>query len=99
MAKFICKRAFAVVAAIILLTFLLLSPAAELYGEHDHSCCANCCLICLVTNVLSELRTSFAAALCAAVILLFISTYEYARSGGIRHNSSSPVALKTKITS
>lgn len=93
------KRAFAITAAIMLLAFLMLSPAAELYGEHDHSCSPNDCLICLVANSLSELRISFGAMLCTATILLFIYICEAMRFREVRSYASSPVALKTKITS
>lgn len=93
------KRILAITVLALLLIFLTVSPAAELYGEHDHSCCPNDCLICLVANALSELRTSFGAFACTAAIFLFIYVCEAIRFGEAGKNSSSPVALKTKITS
>lgn len=99
MSKLSCKRGFAIFAAIILLAFLMLSPLAKLYGEHDHSCCTNDCLICLVTNALAGLRISLRAMLCTAAILLFIYACEVMRFGGLITALSSPVTLKTKITS
>ncbi len=99
MSNTVYKRAFALVAAIMLLAFLMLSPAAELYGKHDHSCSPGDCLVCLVTNALSELRISFGAMLCTAAVLLFIHICEAMRFGEIRSDTSSPVALKTKIIS
>ncbi len=93
------KRAFAVGAAVILLVFLILSPAAELYGTHDHGCSANKCLICLVANVLSDLRISLGAILCTAAIFLLINAYEAMHPEEMLVKASSPVALKTKITS
>ena len=93
------KRMVAAVTVVIFIIFLSLSPVAELYGEHDHSCSANDCLICLVANALSDLRTSFGAFVCAAAIFLFIYVCESIRLGEVRCYVSSPVALKTKITS
>lgn len=94
-----CKRALAIFAAIMTLAFLMLSPAAEFYGEHDHSCCANDCIVCLVTNAFSELRTYLGAILCTANILLFIFICEVTHFREIFTSLTSPVALKTKITS
>ncbi len=93
------KRVIAILAAVMLLAFLTLSPLSELYGEHDHSCCTNDCLICLVTNALAELRISLRSMLCAIAILLFIYACEAMRFGELYSALSSPVALKTKITS
>ncbi len=93
------KRVIAILAAVILLAFLTLSPLSELYGEHDHSCCTNDCLICLVSSALSELRISLRAMLCTIAILLFIYVCEAMRFGELYTALSSPVALKTKITS
>jgi hypothetical protein len=95
----IYKRGVALLAAVMLLAFLMLSPLAELYCEHDHSCCTKDCLICLVSNALAELRISLRAMLCTIAILLFIYVCEAMRSGGFYIAFSSPVALKTKITS
>ena len=99
MSNLMLKRTFAILAAVMLLAFLMLSPLSELYGEHDHSCCTNDCLVCLVTNALSGLRISLRSMLCAIAIILFIHTCEAMRFGEIYTASSSPVALKTKITS
>ena len=95
----IYKRGVALLAAVMLLAFLILSPVAELYCEHDHSCCTKDCLICLVSNALAELRISLRAMLCTIAILLFIYVCETMRFGEIFTALSSPVALKTKITS
>ena len=99
MSNSVCKRAVAFFAALMLLVFLMLSPVAELYGEHDHSCCTSDCLICLVSNALAELRISLRAVLCTIAILIFIYVCEAMRFGGFYTAFSSPVALKTKITS
>ena len=99
MSKLSCKRGFAIFAAIVLLAFLMLSPLAELYCEHDHSCCTNECLICLVTNALSGLRIPLRSMICTTAILLFIYACEVMQFGVFITSSSSPVALKTKITS
>ena len=93
------KRITAAVTVIFLVFFLTLSPAAELYGEHDHSCSANDCLICLVANALSDIRSSFGALFCAAAIFLLIYVCDAVRFGEVRAYITSPVALKTKITS
>lgn len=95
----VCKRAAAMLAAVILLAFLMLSPIAELYGEHDHSCCTNHCLICFVSNTLAELRISLRGVLCAIAIILFINVCEAMRTCELFAAFSTPVALKTKITS
>lgn len=95
----IYKRGVALLAAVMLLAFLMLSPLAELYCTHDHSCCTNDCLICLVSSALAELRMSLRAMLCTIAILLFMYVCEAMRSGGFYIAFSSPVALKTKITS
>lgn len=99
MSNSVLKRTVAVTAALMLLAFLMLSPIAKLYGEHDHSCCTNDCLLCLVSNALSGLRISLRSMLCTVAILLFICTCEATRFGEIITSLSSPVALKTKITS
>ena len=95
----VCKRTAAMLAAVMLLAFLMLSPLSELYGEHDHSCCTNECLICLVTNALSGLRIPLRSMICTTAILLFIYACEVMQFGVFITSSSSPVALKTKITS
>ena len=99
MSNSVCKKLMSILAAVMLLAFLILSPVAELYGEHDHSCCTKDCLICLVSNALAELRISLRAVLCTIAILLFIYVCEAMRFGGFYTAFSSPVALKTKITS
>ena len=95
----VCKRAIAMLAAVILLAFLMLSPIAELYCEHDHSCCTNHCLICFVSNTLAELRISLRGVLCAIAIILFIYVCEAIRTSELFAAFPTPVALKTKITS
>lgn len=95
----VCKRTAAMLAAVILLAFLMLSPLSELYGEHDHSCCTNHCLICFVSNALAELRISLRGVLCTIAIILFIYVCEAMRICELFSAFSTPVALKTKITS
>ena len=95
----VCKRAAAMLAAVILLAFLMLSPIAELYCEHDHSCCTNDCLVCFVSNALAELRISLRAVICTIALLIFIYVCNAMRIGEIFTAFASPVALKTKITS
>lgn len=99
MPKTVYKRAWAVFAAVVLLAFLMLSPLCEFCGEHDHSCCANHCLICFVSNTLAELRISLRGVLCAIAIILFIYVCEAMRTCELFAAFSTPVALKTKITS
>ena len=93
------KRAFAVIAVIFLLVFLVLSPMAELYGKHDHGCSTNRCLICLVSSAFSEIRIAFCVFLCSAANFLYIYVCAALRIAEILPDSSSPVALKTKINS
>lgn len=93
------KRTLAIFAAILLLAFLTLSPIAGLYGEHNHGCCPQDCLLCLVTSALAGFRISLRDMLCTAGILLFIYMCEEIRFGELPTALSSPVALKTKITS
>ena len=99
MPKTVYKRAWAVFAAVVLLAFLMLSPLCEFCGEHDHSCCTNDCLVCLVSHTFEELHTYLGALICPAAILLFIYIGTAMRFGELHIALSSPVALKTKITS
>lgn len=92
------KRLFAIATAVIFLAFLLLSPITELFCEHDHSCCTKDCPACLVANAFSGMQLSTRALLCTVAILLFIYTRVAIRFGE-PNSASSPVAMKTKITS
>lgn len=98
MSNSVYKRAFAIATAVIFLAFLTLSPLAELFGTHEHSCCTKDCPACLVANAFSGLQLSTRAMLCTAPIILFIYTRVAMRFGETNH-ASSPVAMKTKITS
>ena len=92
------KRASAIIMALVLLSFLFLSPLLDVYGEHDHSCSANRCILCLASNVLSFLRDiSFFYLLCAGAALIPIISFLF--SSYLKPSISSPVSLKTKITS
>ncbi len=93
------KRACALITALIFLTFLTLSPSAELYCEHDHSCCTDKCPVCLVANAYFGMQLSLRALPYTAAILLFIYIRRAIRFGGFNSASSSPVEMKTKITS
>jgi hypothetical protein len=92
------KRTFAFTTAVIFLAFLMLSPYAELFCGHDHSCCTRDCPACLAANVFSDMHISTRAMLCITAILLFIYI-RYATRFGELGSLSSPVAMKTKITS
>lgn len=93
------KKASAIIMALVILSFLFLSPLLDVYGEHDHSCSANRCILCLASNVLSFLRDiSFFHLLYAGTALISIILLHIFNSY-LKPTVSSPVSLKTKITS
>ena len=95
----VLRRVGAGILAIFLLVSLAISPAAELYGEHDHSCSANSCLVCLCANALSRLLTDVYAVLCATFFILIIYILLNRAAVADITLPSTPVELKTKITS
>lgn len=99
MSNSVFKRIGAFITALFFLAFLTLSPSTGLYCEHDHSCCANKCPVCLAVNAFSGLRISLRAMLCTVAILLFIYTRDPMRTEDSGAASPSPVEMKTKITS
>ena len=99
MAFFKPKRLSALALALILTFFSLLFPLLDVYGSHDHSCSVNKCILCLASNAISFLRDIsifhllYAGTALISIILLHIfNSY-------LKPTVSSPVSLKTKITS
>lgn len=92
------KRPATFALALILVSFLLLSPLLGVYGKHDHTCSANRCALCLASGAISVLRemafltVTSAAVITASLLILSISQNHLTAT-------NSPVLLKTKITS
>ena len=93
------KRLSAFSLALIMASFLLLSPLIDVYGEHDHSCSPNKCINCLTSGVLSYLRDYLFLALSIAVALTVAHISSFFRFLNNIVITFSPVLLKTKITS
>ncbi len=93
-------RRVSVLALAVLLALLpVLSPLLDVYGEHDHSCSANKCILCLASGAISILRDiAFFAVISAAAAMIAVPV----RLSFNRHRAvsdTSPVLLKNKITS
>ena len=99
MSFFETKRLFAIVLALLLASFFLLSPLLNVYGEHNHTCSVNRCMLCLTSGVLSVLRDIFAVSLICAVYALLAICLLNVRRADFSARNSTPVDLKIKITS
>ena len=93
------RRISACVTLALFIIFLIISPFVAPYGEHKHSCCTNCCLVCLTASALSAFKISLRGLLCTVYIFLCTYAYDAVRSVKNFAADSSLVALKTKITS
>lgn len=94
------RRLFAVFLALIFVSFLILSPLIDVYGEHDHSCSSCICVLCLTSSGLSRLlETCVLVGVYIAATFYFILYGFVCRRDGDADTNATLVTLKTKITS
>lgn len=92
------KRRLAFILACLLAFFLIISPLLDVYGEHDHSCSANRCMLCLATAAISVVwKAVTVAVFCTFFAFLTICPGTSCDESSGR--ASTPVTLRNKITS